>query len=164
MSFGGGSGGGTISSATDVAFSNPATGNFIGYNSGVAKWQNASLTGYAALATGGGQETVSALGNVSGSVSLNLANGNVFSATLTGATTFSFTGAASGKACSIALYLSQDATGSRAVTWPASSTLKWAGGAAPTLTTTASALDILVFETINGGTTWYGSLVGANFS
>jgi len=56
--------------------------------------------------------------------------------------------------------LHQDATGSRTVTWPGS--VKWSGGA-PTLTTTASAVDILVFESLNGGTTWYGSLVGTNF-
>ena len=84
------------------------------------------------------------------------------SATLAGATTFTFTGATASTACSFGLYLTQDATGSRLVTWPAS--VRWSGGTAPTLSTAASAVDIVVFETINGGTVWYGSLVGTNFS
>lgn len=149
-----------ISGANDVALSNPATGNFLGYNAGVGKWQNAALGGYAALAAGGGQETISTA-NATGATTLNLTNGNVFNMTLTGNATFTFSGATSGKACAFSLYLRQDATGGRTVTWPAS--VKWSGGA-PTLTTTANAVDILVFETLNGGTAWYGSLVGANFS
>jgi len=150
-----------ISGASDVFLSSPAAGNFLGYNSGTSKWVNYGLTGYAALANAGGQETISTA-NATGATTLNLTNGNVFSMTLTGNTTFTFGGATSGKACSFALYLTQDATGGRTVTWPAS--VLWAGGTAPTLTTTASATDALVFETLNGGTTWYGSLVGANFS
>lgn len=43
----------------------------------------------------------------------------------------------------IAISITQDATGSRTVTWP--STVKWAGGAAPTLTTTANARDQFLF-------------------
>ncbi|PID30764.1 hypothetical protein CSA80_04450 [Candidatus Saccharibacteria bacterium] len=84
----------------------------------------------------------------------------MFDVSLTGNTTFTFSGAANGKACSFSLYLRQDATGGRTVTWPAG--VKWSGGA-PTLTTTANAVDLLVFETLDGGTTWYGSLVGVNF-
>lgn len=158
MSFGGGGGGSaSISTATDVVLSNPATGQFLGYNTGTAKWNNTP----AALPTGGGVETVSTNSAATGAVTLNLANGNVFNVTMTGNVTFTFSGATSGKACSFGLYLSQDATGSRTVTWP---TVKWAGGTAPTLTTTASATDVLVFESLDGGTTWYGSLVGANFA
>lgn len=116
----------------------------------------------AARVTGGGLETVSTATSTA-STTLNLTNGNVFNITLAVATTtFTFSGATSGKACSFGLYLTQDSTGSRAVTWPAS--VKWAGGTAPTLSTGASDVDILVFETINGGTTWFGSLVGTNFS
>ena len=153
---------GSIATDTDVVLTSPANNDFLGYNSGTSKWNNMSLTGKASLATGGGVEGVSALGNITGPATANLANGNVFSATLTGNTTFTFSGATAGKACSFGLYLTQDATGSRLATWPAS--VKWSGGTAPTLSTAANAVDILVFETINGGTTWYGSLVGTNFS
>lgn len=158
MSFNSGGGSG-ISTATDVFLSAPIAGNFLGYNSGNTKWQNSSLLGYAALVNGGGQETVSTLNGI-GVTTLNLANGNIFNVTLTGNTTFTFSGATAGKACSFSLYRTQDATGSRTVTWPAG--VRWSGSA-PTLTTTANSVDILVFETIDGGTNWYGSLVGANF-
>lgn len=115
----------------------------------------------AARVTGGGQETVSTVTSTA-STTLNLANGNVFNVTLAVATTtFTFSGATSGKACSFAVYLKQDATGSRAVTWPSS--VKWSGGA-PTLSTTANAVDIVVFESLDGGTNWYGSLVGTAFA
>jgi hypothetical protein len=150
-----------ISGASDVFLSSPTNGNFLGYSTSLAKWQNATLTGYAALVNSGGQETVSTL-NATGSTALNITNGNVFNVTLTGNATFTFAGATNSKACSFALYLKQNATGSHTVAWPAS--VKWAGNTAPTLTAAANAIDVLVFETIDGGTTWYGSLVGANFS
>jgi hypothetical protein len=152
-----------ISAATDVALNSPAAGNFLGYNSGTAKWNNLTLNGYAAMATGGGVETLSALGNRTGATAINLANGNVFSVTLTGNVTFTFPTTPASTACSFGLYIKQDGTGGRTVTWPTSS-VKWAGGAAPSLSTAANALDILVFETIDGGTTWYGSLVGLAFA
>lgn len=148
-----------IQNANDIFFSGLAQDNVLKYNNTTAKWNNTPVVGFAALANNGGQETVSTQ-NATGATTLSLSNGNVFDVTLTGNATFSFTGATNGKACSFSLYLHQDATGSRTVTWPAS--VKWSGGA-PTLTTTASAVDILVFETLNGGTTWYGSLVGTNF-
>ena len=43
----------------------------------------------------------------------------------------------------VTVVLVQDGTGSRTVTWPA--TVKWAGGTAPTLTTTASKRDVFQF-------------------
>lgn len=153
--------GSTIASATDVFLSSPATGKFLAYNGGTSKWNDGALTGVAALANSGGAETLSTNAAATGTVSLDLANGNVFNVTLTGNVTFTFTGATSGKACSFSLYKRQNGTGGRTVTWPAS--VKWAGSA-PTLTTTANTLDILVFETLDGGTNWYGSLVGANFA
>ena len=50
------------------------------------------------------------------------------------------------------LRIVQDATGSRKITWPA--TVKWVGGVAPTLTTTANAVDIVRFYW--NGTNYYG--------
>lgn len=149
-----------IQNANDVFFGSLTQDNVLSYNSTTSKWNNTPVVGFAALAAKGGQETVSTQ-NATGATTLNLTNGNVFDTTLTGNATFTFSGATNGKACSFSLYLHQDATGNRTVTWPAS--VKWSGGV-PTLTTTPSAVDILVFETLNGGTTWYGSLVGTNFS
>lgn len=154
----------TLAGQDDIFFSTPATNHYLGYNGTTQKWNNIALTGKVALATGGGAETVNALGNRSTATTINLASGNVVTVTLTGNVTFTFSGATVGTACSFGLYITQDSTGNRVVTWPSSSILKWAGGTAPTLSTAANAVDILVFETVNGGSTWYGSLVGTNFS
>lgn len=158
MSFNAGGGGG-ISTASDVALSAPTSKDFLSYDGSVSKWKNASIVGQAALATQGGVETLSTI-NATGATTLNLANGNIFNVTLTGNVTFTFAGATAGKACSFSLYKKQDNTGGRTVAWPSS--VKWSGGA-PVLTTTANSVDILVFESLDGGSTWYGSLVGVNF-
>ena len=55
--------------------------------------------------------------------------------------------------------LIQDGTGSRTVTWPAA--CKWASGTAPTLSTAASAVDIISFY--YNGTNYYG-VSNTNFS
>lgn len=98
-------------------------------------------------------EVVYAAGNVSGAVSLDYENGNVQTATATGnisSLTIS-NWPASGRGGFFTLFLYQDGTGSRTLTL--SSAYKKAGGAAFALTTTASALDILYFQTIDAGTT-----------
>jgi len=149
--------GGSLSAASDVSFNNPAQDELLLRDG--SYWKNMTLAGKVALPIKGGVETVSTA-SVSGSTTLDLANGNVFNLTLTGATTFTFSGATAGKACSFTVYTKQDATGSRTITWPAS--VKWSGGA-PVPSTAANATDIFVFESLDGGTTWFGSLVGLNF-
>lgn len=98
--------------------------------------------------------------NSSTAYTIDLTSGNTFLITMTGNCTFTFSNPpASGKTGSFTLVLVQDGTGSRTATWPAA--VKWAGGTAPTLTTTATTgTDVLVFLTMNGGTTWYGFLAG----
>ena len=95
--------------------------------------------------------------NSSTAITLALTNGTVQIITLTGNATITMPTATSGK--SFIMYLKQDATGSRTVTW---STVKWAGGTAPTITSTASRMDILSF--FADGTNWYGVSVGANYT
>ncbi len=56
--------------------------------------------------------------------------------------------------------LSQDSTGSCLVTW--FSGIKWAGGSAPTLTTTASKGDLFTFLCVGAGSYW-GMIAGQNF-
>jgi len=90
-------------------------------------------------------------------ITLSLTNGTVQVITLTGNATITMPTAAAGK--SFVLLLKQDSTGSRTVTW---TTVKWAGGTAPTLTTTASRLD--VFSFFSDGTNWYGFTGGQNFT
>ena len=55
--------------------------------------------------------------------------------------------------------ITQDATGSRTVTWPA--TIRWAGGSVPVLTTTASKRDTFGFIR-TGAATYDGFIVGQN--
>ncbi len=53
----------------------------------------------------------------------------------------------------VTIILVQDGTGSRTVTWPA--TVKWSGGTAPTLTTTASKRDVFTF--VYDGSNYYNT-------
>ena len=95
--------------------------------------------------------------NSSTAITLDLANGTVQIITLTGNATITMPTATAGK--SFIIMLKQDATGSRSVTW---STVKYAGGTAPTITATASRMDILSF--FADGTNWYGTVLGQNFT
>ncbi len=101
-------------------------------------------------------ETVNALGTVGASPDVDLEDGNVITATVsTTAPTFTFSNPpASGSEGSFTLILTNGAAST--ITWPTS--VDWEGGTAPTLT--ASGIDILVFTTIDAGTTWYGFLAG----
>lgn len=76
--------------------------------------------------------------------------------TLTAASVaFTFPTLTAGK--SFTLRLTQDATGGRTATWPAGT--KWAGGAAPILSTGAGKQDVLTFFSISGAA-WSGGVVG----
>jgi hypothetical protein len=97
-------------------------------------------------------------GNTSTTETVDLANGTVHRVVLDANCTFTFSGAVSGNGSSFTLIVTQDATGSRIATWPAS--VIWAGGVEPTLSTAASAVDILTFLTVDGGTTWAGFVAG----
>lgn len=110
---------------------------------------------------GGGRETVATNSSAGANPSVDLANGNVQILTLTANASLTLTGATNGVACSISLYLKQDGSGGKTVTWPAS--VKWAGAITPTLSTGANKVDLVVLETLDGGTTWYGSLAGVDF-
>ena len=104
-------------------------------------------------------EVVNALGSVSGAVIVSLALGNVITATIAGAATFSFTNpTATGKACSWELILVN--AGAHAVTWPGS--VKWDAAVPPVLST--SGRSRLAFETLDGGTTIDGALIGKDYA
>lgn len=105
-------------------------------------------------------ETLNALGNTGATPTINIANGNFVTATLNQNATFTFTGATN-QVTSFTLYLANDATAGRTITWPAS--VKWASGTVPTRTTTASRADIYTFWTADSGTTWFGSLAQFNY-
>lgn len=87
-----------------------------------------------------------------GTTTIDWKLGNKFKFTF-GAQSETFTFTAPSNPCSLTLILVQDGTGSRTATWPAS--VKWAGGTAPTLTTTGNAVDIV--SLLYDGTNYYGS-------
>lgn len=86
---------------------------------------------------------------------LNVAN--IHKVTLGGNRTLAISNETAGQVFIIRLL--QDATGSRTVTW--FSTIRWAGGTAPTLTTTASKADVFGFLCTGTGT-YDGFLIGQN--
>jgi hypothetical protein len=99
-------------------------------------------------------EVTQALGSAGGTRTVNLANGNSASATVSASTnTFVFSNpTASDEACAFTLVLVNG--GSQTVNWP--SAVDWPAATAPTLTT--SGTDLLVFITIDGGTIWHGMI------
>ena len=100
-------------------------------------------------------ETAPSIANSSTAVTLSLSSGTVLSYTLTGNCTFTMPTATSGT--SFIVKLIQDGTGSRTATFTG---VKWPGGLAPTITTTATTgLDILSFVCINS--VWYGTFAQA---
>lgn len=96
-------------------------------------------------------------GNSSTALTIAPINGAWQKITLTGNCTFTITSPP--QAGPLTLWLIQDATGSRTVTWPA--TVKWAGGTAPTLTTTATKTDIITLRW--DLTNFWGQVVGQNY-
>jgi len=105
-------------------------------------------------------ETYAAVTSSSSATTVNCETGNAFSHTLTEATTFTFSNPpSSGTAYSMSIEIIQDSGGSGyAITWPTS--VDWPSATAPTLTATASAKDVFVFYTRDGGTNWYGFTAG----
>lgn len=106
-------------------------------------------------------ETVNAIGSIGGGTQdIDLESGNVVTATVdTSTTTFTFSNPpATGRGGSFTLILTNG--GSQTVNWPAS--VDWAGGSAPTLT--SSGVDVLTFITTDGGTTWLGFVAGLDMS
>lgn len=106
-------------------------------------------------------ETINVVGNTGTAATINITNGNFVTATLTGNCTFTFTTGISTGAVSFTLFLANDATPSRVITWPVA--VVWPGGTLPTRTTTASKTDVYTFFTLNNGTTWYGNIAQYNY-
>ena len=86
---------------------------------------------------------------------VDLELGNVFTYTLSGAQTLTFSNPiASGNSSSFSLILTNG--GSATLTFPTA--VDWPAATAPTLT--ASGVDVLTFTTCDGGTIWYGIASG----
>ena len=98
------------------------------------------------------------------SVTLDISAGSLFTITLAhNIGTFTWSNpASSGDVSAFVLKVTQDGTGSRTITFPTS--VDFAGGTAPTLSTGAGDVDIFVFFSSDGGTTYFGSTLGLDMS
>ena len=100
-------------------------------------------------------ETVVAIGNSGTTQTLSLTTGTFQTVTMTGNCTFTMPTNVAGK--SFILIATQDGTGSRTAVF---TSVKFASGVAPTLTTTATTgVDILTF--VANGTSWFGTYAQA---
>ena len=100
-------------------------------------------------------EIVNVVGTVSGATAINFALGNVATAILASGGSFTISNApTSGIYGKFKLILTNG--GTVADPWHAS--VKFAGGTTPTLTT--SGVDVLTFETIDNGATWFAVVEG----
>lgn len=97
------------------------------------------------------------VGNTGPAIIISLANGSLQFLTLNDNTSLVFPDLEQGK--SFTLFLKQDGTGSRTVTWPG--TVAWPGGTTPTMTSTANKSDKFVF--VCDGSKWFGSVAGQNY-
>ena len=97
----------------------------------------------------------------SGNLLIDCNAANVFAVSLNAnITTLSFTNVpTSGNAFGLTLLLTADGT-ARTITW--GSAVKWAGGTAPTLTSTNAKVDVYVLVTHDGGANWYAFTSGQN--
>jgi hypothetical protein len=105
---------------------------------------NSTITNYV--------ETLQSVGTVGSTSTLSLTTGTVLTATLTASTPCTFTMPTPTAGKSFVLILTQAASGMTTATFTG---VEWPGGIAPTITATASAVDILSF--IADGSYWYGS-------
>jgi hypothetical protein len=101
------------------------------------------------------RETYSDLGS-GGSVTLDLSTANNFRRQFNAGATISFNNPPSSNAFGFTFVMVN--AGTYSITWPV--TIDWVGGTPPILT--SSGTDVLTFFTFNGGSTYYGFVVGKN--
>jgi hypothetical protein len=146
----------TFTGDTDTGMFSP-TANTLAFSTGGVEVARLTGAGYLEAVY---SDDVVALGNTGTAINIDLRQGTVFTATLTGNCTFTLQNpnANANRGSSFTLILTNDGTGSRTVAW-AGGTFRFPGGAATlSRTTTANAVDIWVFFTPNNGTTWYGNI------
>jgi len=133
-------------------------GHLNGVTSAIQTQLNAKLgpdTNDVVTFTGGIVEDSVTITSSSNAATLNMRDGTNFVHDLTENVTYTFTNPASaGNVSAFTLKVIQGST-ARTITWPS---VKWAGGAAPTLTATNDAVDYFVF--IYDGANWYGFTAG----
>lgn len=142
----------------------------VGGGAGAAPSSTNLLSIAAAVTTGnyikgiGYADTVTALGNTGAAINLDVTSGGVFSATLNNSATITLRFPVATGASSFTLILTNDATPGRTVAYAGGTFLFPGGAAALSRTTTANAVDVWVFFTPDGGTTYYGNIAMKNMT
>jgi hypothetical protein len=103
------------------------------------------------------RETFSNLGS-GGSATLDLSTANNFRRQFNATSTIAFSNPPASNAFGFTLVTVN--AGAYTITWPIN--VDWAGGTAPILT--GAGVDVLVFYTYDGGTTYYGFVTGKNLN
>jgi hypothetical protein len=93
-----------------------------------------------------------------GSVGLDLSTANNFRRQFNGTSTITFNNPPASNAFGFTFVVVN--AGAYSITWPLN--VDWAGGSAPILT--SSGVDVLVFYTFDGGTTYLGFVAGKNLN
>lgn len=154
----------SVSPAPATGSNAPAGGSTtqVQYNSSGLLAGDSGLTYASAtkvLTVGGQHEsTLYNAGNSSTALTVDWNNSNVQSVTLTGNVTFTFSNPASGGTYVIQLFTG---AGSFTAAWPAS--VVWPGGTGPTITVTASKMDLITF-TYNPTTGHYYGSFNQNYA
>jgi len=137
-----------IEPSTVTAPASPASGKVRLYATSTIYLKMKDSSGNEIVVSTGSTQSVTASG---AATTINFASGDIVTLTLNASTTLTLSNPITGLFYFIKAV--QDATGSRTITWPA--TVKWSGGTAPTLTTTASKTDIITLWW--DGTNYFGT-------
>lgn len=109
----------------------------------------------------GVREAIVNTGTVSGAQTLNLQSGNIFQIKPNGSITIAFSNVPSSGTFVGALIRHEGDGTARTYTWP--TTTKWAYGEAPAMTSTNGKFDMVSLFTYDGGTNWFGQILGQNY-
>lgn len=167
---------GTLTNCTGLPVSTGISGTGTGVTAFLATPSSANLrtaltdetgTGSAVFATnptivgttitGNAQTTPVAVTFSATAMAVDCALSNVFTVTMSGNVTTAPTFSNLKNGQTINWFITQDATGTRTMTWPAS--FKWPGGSAGVLSTGANDVDLLVATYISATGFWYATLL-----
>ena len=150
---------GKVPLSTHVSGTLPAANGGTGLATTGAAGSILTSTGTAWQSGGGAATPPSAVIFASTGMAINCLLSNVFSTTFTANVTSApvISNAVDGQ--TINWFITQDATGGRTITWPAS--FKWPGGVVQTLSTGANAVDLLSATYRSSTGFWYASTLKA---